>query len=200
MTGVQTCALPIYENCRSRVHQVFDYASMRPKLIDGKEVMSAITSTSNKRVSPPLPNENSRKKIFGKEYKRLNQKHHMAKLINYALFDSLLQYSNTVIFGEDVAKKGGVYHVTADIYKQFGARRIFDSPLDETSIIGFATGFGHNGFVSIPEIQFLAYFHNAEDQLRGEAATLPFFSEGQYTNPMVIRIPGHFKTDRKSVV
>ena len=180
----------IYENYRSRVNQVFDYASTRPKLIDGKEVMSAITSNSNKRVSPQLPNENSRKKIFGKEYKRLNQKHHMAKLINYTLFDSLLQYSNTVIFGEDVAKKGGVYHVTADIYKRFGARRIFDSPLDETSIIGFATGFGHNGFVSIPEIQFLAYFHNAEDQLRGEAATLPFFSEGQYTNPMVIRIPG----------
>ncbi|GIT40267.1 MAG: hypothetical protein Ct9H300mP9_1170 [Candidatus Neomarinimicrobiota bacterium] len=46
--------------------------------------------------------------------------------------------------------------------------------MDETSIIGFGIGFGHNGFVPIPEIQFLAYFHNAEDQLRGEAATLPF--------------------------
>ena len=51
-------------------------------------------------------------------------------------------------------------------------------------------GFGHNGFVPIPEIQFLAYLHNAEDQLRGEAATLPFFSKGQFTNPMVLRVPG----------
>ena len=48
----------------------------------------------------------------------------------------------------------------------------------------------HNGFLPIPEIQFLAYVHNAEDQIRGEAATLSFFSKGQYTNPMVIRIAG----------
>jgi 2-oxoisovalerate dehydrogenase E1 component len=80
--------------------------------------------------------------------------------------------------------------VTADLYKQYGIRRIFNSPLDETSIIGFGIGFGHNGFVPIPEIQFLAYLHNAEDQLRGEAATLPFFSDGQFTNPMVLRVPG----------
>ncbi len=42
----------------------------------------------------------------------------------------------------------------------------------------------------IPEIQYLAYLHNAEDQLRGEAATLQFFSNGQYRNPMVVRIAG----------
>ena len=101
-----------------------------------------------------------------------------------------MQYPNTVIFGEDVGKKGGVYHVTAGLQKNFGSRRVFDSPLDETSILGFSSGFGHNGFVPIPEIQFLAYFHNAEDQIRGEAATLSFFSKGQFTNPMVIRIPG----------
>jgi 2-oxoisovalerate dehydrogenase E1 component len=95
-----------------------------------------------------------------------------------------------VIFGEDVAEKGGVYHVTADLHKKFGIRRVFNSPLDETSIIGFGAGFAQNGFVPIPEIQFLAYFHNAEDQLRGEIATLPFFSEGQYVNPLVLRVPG----------
>ena len=48
----------------------------------------------------------------------------------------------------------------------------------------------HNNILPIPEIQFLAYLHNAEDQVRGEAATLSFFSNGQYTNPMVIRIAG----------
>ena len=69
-------------------------------------------------------------------------------------------------------------------------RKVFNSPLDETSIIGFGIGLAHNGFIPIPEIQFLAYFHNAEDQLRGEAATLPFFSEGRFTNPMVLRVPG----------
>jgi len=114
----------------------------------------------------------------------------MAKLINYSLSDILLRYSNTLVFGEDVAQKGGVYHLTADLYKQFGVRRVFNSPLDETSIIGFGSGFGHNGLVPILEIQFLAYFHNAEDQLRGEVSTLPFFSKGQFTNPMVLRVPG----------
>ncbi|MEL6533219.1 MAG: transketolase C-terminal domain-containing protein, partial [Pseudomonadota bacterium] len=62
--------------------------------------------------------------------------------------------------------------------------------LEEQSILGLAIGMAHNGFVPIPEIQFLAYLHNAEDQLRGEAATLPFFSNGQFSNPMVVRIAG----------
>ena len=88
-------------------------------------------------------------------------------------------------------------------------RDSFNSPLDETSIIGSAIGFAHNGFVPIPEIQFLAYYHNAEDQLRGEAATLPFFSKGQFVKPMVLRIPGlayqkgfggHFHNDNSLAV
>jgi len=67
----------------------------------------------------------------------------------------------------------------------------------------------HNGFVPMPEIQFLAYLHNAEDQLRGEAATLSFFSNGQFTNPMVLRIAGlgyqkgfggHFHNDNSLAV
>jgi 2-oxoisovalerate dehydrogenase E1 component len=66
-----------------------------------------------------------------------------------------------------------------------------------------------NGFIPLPEIQFLAYLHNAEDQIRGEAATLPFFSKGQYTNPMVLRIAGlgyqkgfggHFHNDNSVAV
>ena len=62
--------------------------------------------------------------------------------------------------------------------------------LDEQSILGLAIGAAHNGLIPIPEIQFLAYVHNAEDQIRGEAATLSFFSNGQYANPMIIRIAG----------
>ena len=180
----------LYEKSRKRISKVFEYASDRPKLVDPNRIMSTIIPKNVQRIKPKLPKASERKVVFGKEYSRLGQKYHMAKLINYALHDILLEYSNTVIFGEDVGKKGGVYHVTADLYKKFGARRVFDSPLDETSILGFSSGFGHNGFVPIPEIQFLAYFHNAEDQLRGEAATLSFFSNSQYTNPMVIRIPG----------
>jgi 2-oxoisovalerate dehydrogenase E1 component len=154
------------------------------------EVMSSISLNKYQKELPRNLDENIRKNKLGKEFKRLDIPQHMAKLINYGLFDILMRYSNTIVFGQDVAKKGGVYHVTADLLNSFGPRRIFDSPLDETSILGFGIGTAHNGFIPIPEIQFLAYFHNAEDQIRGEASTLPFFSNGQFTNPMVLRVPG----------
>ncbi len=67
---------------------------------------------------------------------------------------------------------------------------MFDTLLDETSILGLALGAAVTGFVPLPEIQYLAYLHNAEDQLRGEAATLQFFSRGAYRNGMVVRIQG----------
>ena len=63
--------------------------------------------------------------------------------------------------------------------------------LDEQSILGLALGAGLTGLLPVPEIQYLAYLHNAEDQLRGEAATLQFFSQGQYRNPLVVRIAGY---------
>ena len=168
--------LSLYEQIREQISCVFNSAVLRPSLLKPEDVMSAIVANKNKRNNVPfIPNSKSRKNIFGKEFERLKIPQHMGKLLNYSLSDLLLQYSNTLIFGEDVAQKGGVYHITADLYKQFGERRVFNSPLDETSIIGFGIGFAHNGFIPIPEIQFLAYLHNAEDQLRGEAATLPFF-------------------------
>ncbi len=74
--------------------------------------------------------------------------------------------------------KGGVYGVTRGLHARFGAGRVFDTLLDETSILGLALGAAVSGFVPLPEIQYLAYLHNAEDQLRGEAATLQFFSQG----------------------
>ena len=180
----------LYESTRNQISHVFKAATLRPKLESAEKVMESIIGNQTTRKAPKQPTQKARKKLFGKEFNRMDQSHHMAKLINYTLSDIMLRYENTLVFGEDVAQKGGVYHVTADLYKQYGIRRVFNSPLDETSIIGFGMGFGHNGFVPIPEIQFLAYLHNAEDQLRGEAATLPFFSNGQFSNPMVLRVPG----------
>ena len=98
---------------------------------------------------------------------------------------------DVLVFGEDVGRKGGVYGVTKGLRKRFGGRRVFDTLLDEQSILGTALGAGLAGFVPIPEIQYLAYVHNALDQLRGEAATLSFFSAGGYRNPMVVRIAGY---------
>ncbi|NEW37135.1 MFS transporter, partial [Nocardia cyriacigeorgica] len=100
--------------------------------------------------------------------------------INHSLRALLTRDLDLLVFGEDVARKGGVYGVTKGLRTEFGARRVFDTLLDEQSVLGTALGAGLAGFVPIPEIQYLAYVHNALDQLRGEAATLSFFSAGRY--------------------
>ncbi len=108
------------------------------------------------------------------------------------------------MFGEDVAQKGGVYTVTRGLHKAFQGARVFNTLLDETSILGLAQGYANLGLLPIPEIQYLAYFHNACDQIRSEAASLQFFSNDQYRNPMVMRVAslgyqkgfgGHFHND-----
>lgn len=199
----------MYESVREQVRCVADSAMLRPQLSKPEEVRSTVTACRVTRQSPPLVSEDERKTVFGMDYEKLKTPMHMAKLINWGLHDLLLRYKNTVIFGEDVAQKGGVYNVTDNLFKRFGAKRVFNSLLDEQSIIGTGLGMAHNGFVPIPEIQFLAYVHNAEDQLRGEAATLAFFSQGQFTNPMVLRVAGlayqkgfggHFHNDNSLAV
>ena len=96
-----------------------------------------------------------------------------------------------MIFGEDVARKGGVYGVTRGLLAKTSSARVFDTLLDEQAILGLALGAGVSGLLPIPEIQYLAYFHNAADQIRGEGATLQFFSNRQYRNPMVVRVAGY---------
>jgi 2-oxoisovalerate dehydrogenase E1 component len=114
----------------------------------------------------------------------------LAESMNATLAELLERDRRVLVFGEDVGVKGGVYGVTGGLARRFGAARVFDTVLDEQSILGLALGAGLAGLLPIPEIQYLAYLHNAEDQLRGEAATLPFFSSGRFRNPMVVRVAG----------
>jgi 2-oxoisovalerate dehydrogenase E1 component len=114
----------------------------------------------------------------------------LAESINHTLAEILAADRRVIVFGEDVGAKGGVYGVTRGLQRRFGSARVFDTILDEQSILGLGLGAGLAGLIPIPEIQYLAYLHNAEDQLRGEAASLRFFSTGAYTNPMVVRIAG----------
>jgi 2-oxoisovalerate dehydrogenase E1 component len=115
----------------------------------------------------------------------------LAQAINRALGDLLEVEPGALLFGEDVAVKGGVYGVTKGLRARFGGARVFDSILDEQSILGVALGTAVSGLLPLAEIQYLAYLHNAEDQLRGEAATLQFFSQGAYRNGMIVRVAGY---------
>ncbi|MBS0287582.1 MAG: MFS transporter [Proteobacteria bacterium] len=183
-----------YEKVRECVKAATERALIVQKLLNAEDIVSAIIPPLN--PAPIKPNAVVQEKQ--------EQKKNMAQALNLALSEVLARYPNTVVFGEDVGKKGGVYRITADLQKKYGPLRVFDTIIDEQTILGTAIGFAHNGYIPIPEIQFLAYTHNAIDQIRGEAATLSFFSKGQYTNPMVCRIPsfgyqkgfgGHFHND-----
>jgi 2-oxoisovalerate dehydrogenase E1 component len=115
----------------------------------------------------------------------------LAQAINATLTDALAARPEMLVFGEDVARKGGVYGVTRGLLARFGAGRVFDTVLDEQSILGLALGAGLAGLLPVPEIQYLAYLHNAADQIRGEAATMSFFSSGAFRNPLVVRVAGY---------
>ncbi|PLX60521.1 thiamine pyrophosphate-dependent enzyme [Sedimenticola selenatireducens] len=173
-----------------RVARIAEHAILRPKLRSAAEVMAPIAPPH--RTFPPAPPADSaaREAMLGQERRQLHKPQNMARLINLALADILLQYRNSVVCGEDVGRKGGVYSVTTGLLEKFGPHRVINTLLDEQSILGLAIGLGQLGYLPIPEIQFLAYVHNAEDQIRGEAATLSFFSNGQFSNPMVVRIAG----------
>ena len=177
----------MYKTIEAQVAAIGEYSKTRPKYLKREEVRQSLIACAHPKTSPPAPSAAALAETIGPD---IDKPMHLAKLINMGLNEVFLRYEGATIFGEDVAQKGGVYNVTEGLYKKFGPRRIFNSPLDEQTILGNAIGFAHNGFLPIPEIQFLAYVHNAEDQIRGEAATLAFFSQGQFTNGMIVRIAG----------
>jgi 2-oxoisovalerate dehydrogenase E1 component len=182
---------------RDRVMAAAEEATRRPRLETTNEVVAPMAPNHPARVSeraarPVLPTEERADLFHGSLPERASNPNArtLAGNLNAALADELGRRPELVLFGEDVARKGGVYNVTKGLQKSFGAGRVFDTLLDETSILGIAQGAAHIGMLPVPEIQYLAYLHNALDQLRGEAATLQFFSSGQFRNPMVVRVPG----------
>jgi 2-oxoisovalerate dehydrogenase E1 component len=188
--------LTILESTRRRVEQTAAHVVSRPKLSTAKEVMAPLApmdlEAARASVTEPV-DARRREEIFrGRlpEDATAPTKRSMAALINAALHDEMIRRPELIAFGEDVAKKGGVYYVTTGLQEKFGAMRVFDTLLDETTILGMAQGLSHHGLLPIPEIQYLAYLHNAIDQLRSEACSLQFFSNDQFRNPMVVRIAG----------
>jgi 2-oxoisovalerate dehydrogenase E1 component len=201
--------LALYEETRRKCFAAAEDADSRPRLTELADVMAPLAPYTPEKVQAEAARfdyVDRRVAAFGGEAKLPEKQapRHMAIQINNALHDLFAKYPESLLFGEDVAQKGGVYTVTKGLQKTFGARRVFNTLLDETVILGLAQGYANMGMLPLPEIQYLAYFHNACDQIRGEAASLQFFSNGQYRNPMVMRIAslgyqrgfgGHFHND-----
>src|SRR5215211_4996108 len=182
-----------YLTTREHVRKLALDLAREPTLSTAMEVVEPLSPRRPDAVAAAVarpPDPERRRDAFGGALPESEGALTLAESINRALADVLVHEPAAIVFGEDVAHKGGVYGVTRGLQKKFGAARVFDSLLDEQSILGIALGAGVSGLLPIPEIQYLAYLHNAEDQLRGEAASLSFFSNGQYRNPMVVRIAG----------
>ena len=182
-----------YHATRERVLALAAEAAGAPRLTSAAQVMAPLAprrpdAVAADTVSAATPS--ARGRAFGRRRPEDEGPLTLAQAINRSLADALAARPEVLVFGEDVARKGGVYGVTRGLLGRFGAGRVFDTVLDEQSILGLALGAGLAGLLPVPEIQYLAYLHNAADQVRGEAATLSFFSRGQYRNPMVLRIAG----------
>lgn len=196
-----------YQVMHQRCLNEADRADAEPRLTSAEEVMAPLAPWHPDRVvhrAQQSASEETRLEVFGQRLPENRPRKHLAILLNWALTDLMAQYDESLLFGEDVAQKGGVYTITKGLYKQFGGARIFNTLLDEQSILGLAQGYAAMGYLPMPEIQYLAYFHNACDQIRGEACSLQFFSNNQFSNPMVMRVAslgyqkgfgGHFHND-----
>ena len=187
--------LELYESTRRRCFEAAEEADRRPRLTTLADVVAPLAPYTPAAVAAeaarPAP-EAARVAAYGGEDKlpETLPARHLAIQINQALHELMAKYPQTLLFGEDVAQKGGVYTVTKGLQKAFKGARVFNTLLDETMILGLAQGYANMGMLPLPEIQYLAYFHNACDQIRGEAASLQFFSNDQYRNPMLVRIAG----------
>lgn len=185
----------MYESVRKRAQEASARAVRTRKLETRDEVMAPLAPLDEPAVRAEAERadyETARVAVFGSAEK-LPEKgppRHLAVNIGRALHDLMAKYPEGLIFGEDVARKGGVYTVTTGLSDALPKHRVFNTLLDETTILGLAQGAGMMGLLPIPEIQYLAYLHNAADQLRGEACSLQFFSDNQYSNPMLVRIAG----------
>ena len=182
-----------FMNRRDDVASAVQEAMRRPRLASAAQVREPLAPRRPGPVAQRAlraAGPDARRRAFGERLPEADGPLTLARTINRTLLDAGAGAPGLLLLGEDVGRKGGVYGVTRGLQRALGSARVVDTLLDEQSVLGLALGAGVCGLLPVPEIQYLAYLHNAADQLRGEAATLSFFSAGAFRNPLVVRVPG----------
>src|SRR5215467_2309561 len=113
----------------------------------------------------------------------------MVEAIRDAIDVSMARDENVVVFGEDVGYFGVVFRCTQGLQQKYGTSRCFDTPISELGIVGAAVGMAAYGLKPCVEIQFADYMYPAYDQIVSEAARMRYRSNGQFTCPLVVRMP-----------
>ena len=113
----------------------------------------------------------------------------IAKALNAGLQKAMARDEKVLMFGEDVAELGGVFRVTEGLWKEFGGKRVFNTPIAESGIVGTAIGLAMRGYRPVVEIQFDGFVFPAFNQITSQLAKLTYRSEGFLEMPVVIRIP-----------
>jgi pyruvate dehydrogenase E1 component beta subunit len=111
----------------------------------------------------------------------------MIEAINRALRQALAEDEQVVVMGQDVGQLGGVFRATDGLQAQFGSRRVFDTPLAESAIMGTAFGMSLTGVRPVAEIQFMGFLYKGADQLLAQAAQIRARTWGQTRAPLVVR-------------
>ena len=112
-----------------------------------------------------------------------------AKAINAALDTALAADDRVLLMGEDIGRLGGVFRVTDGLQAKHGERRVLDTPLAESGIVGTAVGLTFRGFRPVVEIQFDGFVYPAFDQIVAQVAKMTMRTDGRHKMPIVIRIP-----------
>ncbi|HJN80024.1 MAG: alpha-ketoacid dehydrogenase subunit beta [Phycisphaerales bacterium] len=113
----------------------------------------------------------------------------LVQAINLALLQEMEKDDRVMLMGEDIGVNGGVFRVTEGLHERFGSRRVVDTPLAESGIIGTAIGLAMGGLRPIPEIQFEGFLAPAYDQICTHAARMRSRTRAGLTAPLTIRVP-----------
>ena len=183
---------------------IFEKACIKEKIIKKeefdkiyKEIKNQVDQDAEWAELQENPNPvNSMKNIYSenddsfKTPKNVGDKIVLVDAINHALEEELSYNKKMLVYGQDIAGgKGGVFTATRGLTDKFGKDRVFNSPLAESSIIGTAIGLSTLGYKPVIEIQFGDYIWTSMMQIRNEVATMRYRSNGDWTCPIVMRVP-----------